>query len=286
MISRYESRFGWGDDIRQTFVENKWGKNPAKKQVAKIMMNSVWGKHAQRPIMPSTVIYDNTTQVTEISDFFSNVYEKAFSFQDCVFLGEDRVMYKYLIDGPETAPDLHKGYLPAACFVPAYGRLQLEAQLHPLGKRALMNDTDSIIYHYIPDEYNIPQGDLLGDWEVEDIDSKNGGIMEFVGLGPKTYAIKCANGTTSVKAKGVSLRYATDNLVNFESMKSFTTEFLANPEEPVRKRIKVPQTSFIWKPIAGMKTYRFLKDLKMEVGQMKGNLSHDGYLYPYGYQEI
>ena len=81
-----------------------------------------------------------------------------------------------------------------------------------LGDRVLMNDTDSIVYIYDPELYNIPEGGLLGDWEVEDIDSKNGGIREFVGMGPKTYAIKCENGFTLTKAKGIRNSYAASNL--------------------------------------------------------------------------
>lgn len=286
MIDDYERKFGWGDAIADTFTQGKWGKNPAKKQVAKIMMNSVWGKHAQRPIMPTVDIVSNTTEVATISDFFFNIHAKTFTFQDMAYLGAENVMLKYMVNGPTISPDLHNTYLPAACFVPAYGRLQLEAQLYPLGKRVLMNDTDSIIYHYIPNQYNIPEGDLLGDWEVEDVDAKNGGLMEFVGLGPKTYAYKCANGYTSVKAKGISLRHATDSLVNFDTMKSLALSFLPDTQLPTHKRLKlirVPQTSFVWTPQSNMRTYRFLKDLKIDPENMKGDLV-DGILYPYGYQ--
>lgn len=40
-------------------------------------------------------------------------------------------------------------------------------QLNRLGDRVLMNDTDSIIYVFDPKEYNIPEGSMLGDWEIE-----------------------------------------------------------------------------------------------------------------------
>jgi hypothetical protein len=284
LIDGYERKFGWGDEIADTFAQGKWGKNPAKKQCAKIGLNSGWGKHAQRPIMPTIKVVNNTTEISTISDFFHNIHTKTFTFQDMTYLGADNVMLKYMVDGPTISPDLHNSYLPAACFVPAYGRLQLEAQLFPLGKRVLMNDTDSIIYHYIPGQYNIPEGDFLGDWEVEDVDRDNGGLTEFVGLGPKTYAYKCANGYTSVRAKGISLKYATESLVNFDSMKSVALALLPTVQ-PAYKRsrlIRVPQTSFVWNPTTGMKTYKFLKDLKIDPTNMKGYLEN-GRLYPYGY---
>jgi hypothetical protein len=60
-----------------------------------------------------------------------------------------------------------------------------------------MCDTDSIIYIYDPTQYNVPEGSMLGDWEEEDCSVT--GIEEFVGWGPKTYALKLADGSEIVK---------------------------------------------------------------------------------------
>jgi hypothetical protein len=127
LIEDYEELFGedFGDKIRKTFVEKRWGKNPAKKQTAKIMMNSAWGKHAQRPIMTEAKIFDFEEDERAILDFFENCVAKKYEYQDGTYLNEKQIMYKYMVSGPDTKPDLHKGYLPAALFVPAYGRLHL-----------------------------------------------------------------------------------------------------------------------------------------------------------------
>jgi hypothetical protein len=152
----------------------------------------------------------------------------------------------------------------------------IRRELHKLGKRVLMNDTDSIVYIYDPEKYNIPEGGLLGQWEVEDVDKDHGGIEEFVGLGPKTYGIRCKDGFEMVKAKGLSLTKATGDLVNFQSMVTVVKE---------RTKIRVPQKTFVWTVAHGMKTWLMMKDLQFNQAEMKGDLDEEGYLYPFGFQK-
>ena len=281
MVADYEKAFGLGDEIQKTIQEGRWGKNPAKKQTAKIMMNSAWGKHAQRAIMSESIILDHDTQMNQVYDHYDNCANGTILFQSSISLPNGQQMYKYEKSGPGALPNLHGGYLPAALFVPAYGRMQLWEQLHKLGDRVLMNDTDSIVYVYDPDGYNIPQGSLLGQWEREDIDVKHGGIKTFVGLGPKTYAIKAWDGTTLVKAKGMSLSHATSKQVNFESMEKMVVDYLNGQNSDV---LHVPQQTFTWSLGKGMRTWKMLKDLKFNRAEMKGDL-RGPFLYPFGHAE-
>jgi hypothetical protein len=279
-IKKWDDRFDIGDEIRKSIQEGRWGNYPARKQTAKIMINSAWGKHAQRPIMPEANIFNFATDMQKVHEFFQNLTSSVFSFKDSVPLGEDKIMYRYQKDGSTASPDLHNGYLPAALFVPAYGRLQLWEQLNKLGDRVLMCDTDSIVYVKDPNGYNIPKGDMLGEWEVEKIDYKNNGIKTFVGLGPKTYAIKTWKGPTVVKAKGLSLNLATQNLVNFEKMESMAKKFL-NSDQP--KPISIPQQTFTFDLVKGMTTWKMMKDLKVDVNEFKGQMVSDGRMFPFGY---
>lgn len=281
-IQKWDERFDIGDQIRKTIQEGRWGNYPARKQTAKIMINSAWGKHAQRPIMTEAVIYDYIQDKEKIYSFFQNLTSRVYSFKDSVSLGTDKVMYKFQKDGATANPDLHGGYLPAALFVPAYGRLQLWTELNKLGKRVLMCDTDSIVYVKDPDGYNIPKGDMLGEWEVEKIDSKNGGICTFVGLGPKTYGIKTWNGVTSIKAKGLSLNLATSRAVNFDSMEAMVLDFL---EKGSADKISIPQQTFTFDIRRGMRTWKMLKDLQINKHDMKGSLDQEGHLFPFGFHK-
>jgi hypothetical protein len=263
-------------------TRGKWGKNPAKKHAFKIVLNSGWGKHAENPVKQNqkTFNMDSDEDMQKICDIFSNIDAGNATFNSCVDLGKDRIMYK-TTPTASVSPNFHKGYLPAAGFVSAYGRLQLYEQLKKLGDRVLMNDTDSIVYIYDPELYNIPEGGLLGDWEVEDIDSKNGGIREFVGMGPKTYAIKCENGFTLTKAKGIRNSYAASNLVNFDVMKNHVLQYKAGNRIDATK---VPTMNFVWMTGKGVKTTFTLKRLEFNFTDLKGKLNRDGYLLPFGYQ--
>jgi hypothetical protein len=96
----------------------------------------------------------------------------------------------------------HNLYLPAGLFVPAYGRLMLYDALDILQERVLYHDTDSVIYIYDPACENLPFDDIWGSWDEEKV-SKNGNITAFVGLGPKSYALKTKNGKDVIKLKGL-----------------------------------------------------------------------------------
>jgi hypothetical protein len=113
----------------------------------------------------------------------------------------------------------------------------------------------------------------------EKIDIQNGGIKTFVGLGPKSYALKTwKNGKTVVKAKGLSLRHAHSNLINFDVMEMMAKEFLETGEI---LKVFAPQQQFSFSldPQQGMRTAKDLKVLQINPREMKGQL-FNGYLYP------
>lgn len=277
-VEKWSGKYGheFGEMITKSWP--LWGKMPAKKFVSKIIINSVWGKHAQRTLMPNTVLYDSKIQKNEISTYFKNCTAGIYEHSSAVPISETKTMYTS--KAVNENPNLHKQYLPAAIMVPEHGRLQLWEQLNIVGDRALYCDTDSIIYVYDPDLENIETGDMVGDWEVEDICTSHGYITEFVGWGPKTYGIRCSDGYESIKAKGVSLKRATDKIFNFETMKTGVLSFLKNSSEP--EKIFVPQTNFVWSFLTGMKTVFNLKEIGIRRSELKGILNN-GIIYPFGY---
>lgn len=289
LVAQYSKKFGkeFGDKVAATIRENKWGKNEAKKQTAKVMMNSAWGKHAQRANMPKSIFVHHDTQEDKEIDFFEKCTDGLYQFEGEFPTSNNSSLYKYTENLNIIQPDLHGGYLPAALFVTCYGQLQLWTQMNkidsdPNYRRVLMCDTDSIVYIYDPECYNIPEGSLLGEWEVEDEDKENGGIREFVGMGPKTYGFRCENGYTKVKAKGLSLNYATRNLVNFEKMKEQVVHYL-NTGSTLRS-ILVPQRTFQWHYNSGMKTMPTLKEFKFNFDDMKGVINREtACIHPFGF---
>ena len=285
LCSMYDARFGsdFGDAIRAT--RGTWKKDKAAALTFKIAMNAGWGKHCERAIKETSVIHDVNTEREEISSLFYDIRRGAYKFKTATCFGKNHVLYKYIPGGVGVSPNLHNKYTPAAVMVPSYGRLYLWEEMNKLGKRALYNDTDSIVYKYIPGEYEIPESPLLGGWGEEDdsVFEAHGGIVEFVALGPKTYGYRCKDGHSVVKAKGVSLNHATSRLVNFESMR----EIVLGLQQNTDIMIKVPQTNFIWNLEKGMRTCKTLKDLKFTRSAQKGYLNVAEFrVYPFGYNEL
>lgn len=296
---QYEDKFGeeFGDRFRAT--RGKWGFNPALRQVMKIAANCGWGKHAQKIIQKNAELLHPDNDVVREEAIVTNIEEGTYKLKSIDTVGPDARIFEYEKKEDEINPNLHNVALDAAAFVPAYGRLQLWRELdllekdNPGGTPRVMNmDTDSIYYKWYPDGvYNIPEGTLLGDWSRDD-DREKGGIVEFVGLGPKTYSYKCKNGWTSPpKTKGVRLGYSTEKIVNFYSFKQMALAQLgfcrANETARPKKKAKhlmVPQTGFV--SMKGrMVTLRNMKKLGVDIDAMKRELREDGYMYPYGYDE-
>jgi hypothetical protein len=276
MVQDYEQDFGMGDAVRDSFPD--WAKRGAKRQVFKIMLNSGWGKHCQRANMPSLEII-GTNDYEKADALLSNYSENLIDIKSYDTINEYTVA-RTITSGENTRPILNEGYLPAGLFVPAYGRLMLHDQLEKLDTRALYHDTDSIVYIYDPEKYNIPESDVWGRWSVEDFDKDNGGIREFVGTGPKSYGLMAENGKNYVKVKGLSLKRAHAPLLNFAVMKSQVLHYLETGT--MAAPISVPQFTFAYSLNSPMVTAPMIKLFSFQPALLKGDLVGDT-LYPKGY---
>jgi hypothetical protein len=213
----------------------------------------------------------------EIDTILNNCQSGMFDITDMSMVGATVLMKGRFTR--EKAPDLHNFYLPAGAWVPALGRVKLYQQLKLLDERVLYHDTDSIIYIYDPLLYNIPEDDVLGGWSVEDIDAKHGGLVEFVGMGPKSYGLRAHDGTTQVKVKGLSLKLSHAPLLDFTVMRACVQAYLATGE---CSTIGIPQLLFKYSMGHGISTKHILKRFRFQPGDLKGVL-RGSVLYPFGY---
>lgn len=275
LVDAYEEGFGMGDAVRESFPS--WGYNAAKRQVFKILLNCGWGKHCQRANMPTTKIIEAGDKDGQ-SELFANYAQGSIRLNTFMRVG-DRVVSSTSDNGKKVSPNLHGGYLPAGLFVPAYGRLMLYEQLSKLGDRVLYHDTDSIIYIRDPQKYNIPESDVWGKWSVEKFDKQNGGIREFVGIGPKSYGLMAANGKNYIKVKGLSLKRAHEPILNFAKMREIV---LAHLDGKRTKALSIPQFTFRWNFHDGMITAPMVKLFAFQPGMLKGTLV-GATLYPNGH---
>lgn len=294
----YDEKFDteFGDMIR---FSGPWCINPALKMVYKILLNAGWGKHAQQPRLTLTQLMKEKTNNFEMNELMDNVNRGTKIVKDIQNVG-DYVRCFTIEDTDFTAPDLHGTYLAAGAMVPAYGQLQLWNEMRKIedenpgeGRRVVYCDTDSIVYKYYPESYGVyntvENNDLLGGWTREDPEEK-GGIVEFVALGPKTYAYKYADGTCSdIKTKGVTVGYATENIFNFEIMKKHVKLQMKYIHEDkdlnsIRKvgSIGIPQVNFFQNKTSII-THKSIKKIGINIDEMKGVMLETGELVPFGF---
>lgn len=262
----YQSKF----NIDISF--DNWDKRPAAKKTGKILINSGWGKHAENSNHEKLVIL-NHNDISQGEAFYNSLYNKEKILQQYIPAENETIFkYKQVESGGVVSQHLHKTYLPCAVFVPMYGRLMLYNHLDKLGERVLMCDTDSIKYIDIPGEYQILEGDCLGDWEDE------GPSTEFVALCPKSYGQRPLNGTPWFKCKGVNLKRAHEKIFNFEQAKNVLL---------YGKKIAVPQMSFDYSFNQGIRTRHYDKLIKFDPSILKGKYNPNNHqLYPFGHYLI
>ena len=178
--------------------------NPGLRAIAKLCLNSLWGKFGQRLNMPKTEIISEKKKFHEI--MLNDNYER----QNFHFIDDERVEVTY----KEKEDCIEKNYntnIAIASFTTAHARLRLYHALETLNRQVLYMDTDSCVYVYDP---NNPQhktfelGDLLGEWT----DELEGWTMKgtFISGGPKNYSYeKHKDGKVKheTKIKGFTLNY-------------------------------------------------------------------------------
>ena len=111
-------------------------KNPGLRTLAKMMLNSMWGKFGQ---------HTNKTQVREFDDpkKFST-----FCISDTLqikYISDDRVEVQYTLQEEDESilPNLN---IFVACFTTCWARLKLYDALDILQERVLYKDTDSVVF--------------------------------------------------------------------------------------------------------------------------------------------
>jgi hypothetical protein len=207
--------------------------------VAKICLNSLWGKSGQRSSLSSyDFYYDFNKLLLKMNDETVKTKRWHIVNKNCVEL-----RYENDMDVGVEAEYISE---ITAVFTTANARMRLYEMLdwlHP--SQVLYCDTDSVMFVY--DETNpehkapvnspsnpetIKFGNGLGEWEDE---FKGGWINELVIGGAKSYAYVTNTGKTVIKQKGITLDRANSSVVTFDSIKDM---FLNNTTIETEKRFQ------------------------------------------------
>ena len=247
-------------------------KNPGLRSLAKLMLNSFWGKWGQKTNLVSH------KYVTDPEQYFGIWADQSTEIVNLHFVNEEMIRISTKKNEELQLPHGNVNVVLAA-FTTCYARLKLYSYLESLGRRVLYFDTDSVIFTARPDEWCPPLGNFLGDLTDECPDLGGEYIVKFASGGPKCYALEMNTGEKHVKAKGVTLNVRNSIVVNMESL----TEMLFSPSPSEEaKTVHIP--SFIKRDPKTAKLYSVGMDKKWRIVYTKRAIDWKTFeTLPFGY---
>lgn len=224
----YVAEFLQRENVQLEFAEIV--KNPGLRSMAKLMLNSFWGKFGQRENQSKTAI------IRQPLEYFNLMYDPAIDINSVEEVDEDTLIITYE-QKDEAADPLTTVNVCIAAYTTAQARLKLYSYLEKLGSRVLYYDTDSVIYVSREGEYEAPTGSFLGEMtnELEDF-GPGSYIVAFASGGPKNYSFivfspKYHTYFTVCKVKGIRLNYNAYKKINFSSMSNIVD--VSRNEQPL-----------------------------------------------------
>ncbi|KAL3115058.1 hypothetical protein niasHT_018608 [Heterodera trifolii] len=195
------------------------GHNPGLRQLAKDLLNSLWGKMAERPERDE-VVYTNSAR--DFHELLMRPEQEVVSFTHLNDQLDRCVVRKR---EPFTRAPEHNN-LAVACFVTSHARLYLydwlEEEVRRVGGRSLYCDTDSVLYVKQRGAEGVREGNALGDMKRE-LPGRR--IIDFFAAGPKNYGFQhvdaCTGGDLRAerKVRSFELNYAADQQLQYERMR-------------------------------------------------------------------
>jgi hypothetical protein len=234
-IENYERKEGI--ELRKEKIE----KNEALRFIAKIMLNSFWGKLAQKPNKTRTEIIKSPNKYDEIICDPKKVETGSFMVNENTMI----CSWKYKDDEMDKITNYN---IAVTSYVTAYARLELLKHMEKVESiregSLLYHDTDSILYKRKLTDPIIECGDYLGELtdEVLKNHSQNAKCRRFTSLGPKNYAYEVIkeNGeiVTDIKCKGICLTTNALLKIGFPKMQEMSSEYCKGNviEEHVQQR--------------------------------------------------
>ena len=185
----------------------KFEYNAGLRSIAKLCLNSLWGKFGQRNNM------SQTKYVTDVSEFYEILLDDKLDNKNFQFINDDMVQMTYNFKD-QFVDNSNNTNIYIASFTTSHARLMLYDKLDYLKEKVLYFDTDSIIY--VDDgKKTINTGDMLGDM-TDELSGK--AITNFISTGPKSYCFKYGDNDEKSAIKGFTLNHENSSILNHDSM--------------------------------------------------------------------
>ena len=177
---------------------NNISKNPGRCQLARIMLNSFWGKFGQPNFM--------TYSATIITTFTVCTSSMKKCWKWCTTISPNAAQCKPTSTSSSLAsrPAMHASIL--------YRALKTLEQ-----QQTKYFDTDSIIYSWKPGQPELPLGNYLSKFTSE-LDAGDH-IVEFAAAGPQNYGYKTHKGKIECKVRRFSLNRRGQEQLNFDILR-------------------------------------------------------------------
>jgi hypothetical protein len=191
-------------------------KNDGKRAVAKLCLNSLWGKFGQNSNKPQTEYISSDKQLYKL------LSDPKIDEIDINIINNEVIQANYSIK-QRTLQNPFNTNIMIALSTTAQARMRLYSKMDELGERVLYNDTDSIVYRHSllsnasGTDGKVKLGNYLGDW-TDELGGGGKHIQTWVSGGPRCYGYKLNDGSSNMKLKGFSLNYQNKQALNIPNM--------------------------------------------------------------------
>ena len=194
--------------------------NPGMRAIAKLCLNSLWGKFGQRVNMTQT------RYVTKLKEFYRILLNDTYENLGVLFLNDDMVQMTYTIKD-QFVDNYYNTNIYIAAFTTSHARVMLYDVLDKVGDAAVGYDTDSVFYvEHVDRPFKLQIGDSLGD--LTDELEKGEYIEKWTATGPKSYSFRTNFGREVCKVKGFTLNYANGQKINHDTMTDLVKGKISN----------------------------------------------------------
>jgi hypothetical protein len=211
--------------------------NASKSALAKLCLNSMWGKLTERSNRTQTKL------ISEPHELYRFLVTPGIEVVNMMIASDDVVWISWQYSSEEHVPSLRHTNEVIGAFVTAGVCIHLYSYLDRLKDKAVNCGTDSVIYVQPVDKHRLFEtGDRLG--AIRSELKSNEIICEVVCAGPKNYAYRTVNTVMAVcktvfKISGNTLNYHASQLVNFAKMKDMILSTDADETVTVRTKNKI-----------------------------------------------
>jgi len=200
--------------------------NKGLRALAKMMLNSMWGKFGQRLDETQVQTFDDPQAFHRFLDTDTMDVRHVYVINEQMV----EVHYQYQKEDIPVSPNLN---IFVACFTTCWARLRLYEALQLLRERVRYYDTDSVIYLEEPGQPNPALGYYLGEFTSEL--KTDDYIVEFVSRGPKNYGYKTKKSKVECKVRGFRLNSEGKTQLNYDVMRQNVLDEIQKPQKEPRQ---------------------------------------------------